>query len=291
MTPERLRRATELFHAARAREPGQRQRFLSQACGEDEALRRHVEALLAGHGEPDKFGDLPTLVSSPAASASSPEAPGLSIGSQLGPYQILGFLGAGGMGYVYRAFDPRLHRDVAIKLAAERFSERFEREVRTIATLNHPNICTVHDVGQNFLVTELVEGETLREWLHHQSPVERVLDVVRQMLEALRAAHRASIVHRDLKPENVMLRRDGYVKVLDFGLAKRFQASAMAESKTGSLDAGSIDRLTELAVTNTSASQARSSARLPTCRPNRSGDATSISGAIFSPSAPCFTRC
>ena len=143
----------------------------------------------------------------------------LAPGSQLGPYQILSLLGAGGMGQVYRAFDPRLHREIAIKIAAERFSERFAREVRAIATLNHPNICTIHDVGPNYLVTELVAGETLRDWFRRALPIERNLEIARQVLEALRAAHQAGIVHRDVKPENVMVRSDGYVKVLDFGLA------------------------------------------------------------------------
>src|SRR5678810_973655 len=125
------------------------------------------------------------------------------------------------MGQVYKAFDPRLHRDIAIKIAAERFSERFDHEVRAIATLNHPNICTIHDVGPNYLVTELVDGETLRDWFSRALPIERNLEIARQILEALRAAHHAGIVHRDLKPDNVMVRSDGYVKVLDFGLAAR----------------------------------------------------------------------
>ena len=127
------------------------------------------------------------------------------------------------MGQVYRAFDPRLQREIAIKVAAERFSERFEREARTIATLNHPNICTIHDVGPNYLVTELVDGVTLRQWFGRGLAIERGLEIARQMLEALRAAHRAGIVHRDLKPENVMVRSDGYVKVLDFGLATQMR--------------------------------------------------------------------
>jgi eukaryotic-like serine/threonine-protein kinase len=144
----------------------------------------------------------------------------LAPGSQLGPYQILSLLGTGGMGQVYKAFDARLRRDVAIKVAAERFSERFDREVRAVAALNHPNICTVHDVGPNYVVMELVDGETLREWCRRVRPVERSLKIARQVLEALGAAHRTGVVHRDLKPENVMVRLDGYVKVLDFGLAK-----------------------------------------------------------------------
>ena len=152
-------------------------------------------------------------------------------GSQLGPYQILGLLGTGGMGQVYKAFDARLHREVAIKVADEQFSERFDREVRAVAALNHPNICTVHDVGPNYLVMELVEGETLRKWMERGLPLKRSLGIARQVLEALGAAHRTGVVHRDLKPENVMVRVDGYVKVLDFGLAKWLPTAP--GSKTG----------------------------------------------------------
>jgi len=149
------------------------------------------------------------------------ESPGpLGPGSQLGPYRILGLLGAGGMGQVYRAFDARLGREVAIKVAEERFSERFDREVRAVAALNHPNVCTVHDVGANYLVMELIDGETLRMGIERGLPLDRTVAIARQMLHALGAAHRAGVIHRDLKPENVMVRVDGYVKVMDFGLAK-----------------------------------------------------------------------
>lgn len=149
------------------------------------------------------------------------ESPGtLGPGSQLGPYRILSLLGAGGMGQIYKAFDARLGREVAIKVAQERFSERFDREVRAVAALNHPNICTVHDVGGNYLVMELVEGETLRIGVERGLPLDRTLTIARQILQALGAAHRSGVVHRDLKPENVMVRMDGYVKVMDFGLAK-----------------------------------------------------------------------
>ena len=135
------------------------------------------------------------------------------------------------MGQVYKAFDARLGRDVAIKVAAERFSERFDREVRAVASLNHPNICTVYDVGPNYLVMELVDGKTLREWFRGALPVERGLGIARQVLEALGAAHRAGVVHRDLKPENVMVRADGYVKVLDFGLAKWLPTTAPLQAE------------------------------------------------------------
>jgi Tol biopolymer transport system component len=125
------------------------------------------------------------------------------------------------MGEVYRASDPRLHREVAIKIAAARFSERFEREARAVAALNHPNICHIYDVGPNYLVMELVEGPTLAERIKQRAvPLDEAFDIARQIAEALEAAHERGIVHRDLKPGNVKIRPDGVVKVLDFGLAK-----------------------------------------------------------------------
>src|SRR5579863_5887726 len=139
-----------------------------------------------------------------------------SPGDKLGPYEILAAIGAGGMGEVYRARDSRLGRDVAIKTSAERFNERFEREARAIAALNHPNICHVYDVGENYLVMELIEGESPQGPL----PLETVLSYARQIAEALDAAHEKGIVHRDLKPGNIKVTPDGTVKVLDFGLAK-----------------------------------------------------------------------
>jgi serine/threonine protein kinase len=154
----------------------------------------------------------------------------LSAGTRLGPYEILAPIGAGGMGEVYKARDSRIGRDVALKVASAGFTERFGHEIRAVAALNHPNICTLYDVGPDYLVTELVEGETLRGWLMRAPTPERRLDVARQILEALRAAHRAGFVHRDLKPQNIMVRRDGYVKVLDFGLAKRLPGASLLQS-------------------------------------------------------------
>ncbi|MEO8097025.1 MAG: protein kinase [Acidobacteriota bacterium] len=145
----------------------------------------------------------------------------LSAGDKLGPYDILGLLGAGGMGKVYRARDTRLHRDVAIKVSSGRFSQRFEREARAIAQLNHPNICTLYDIGPDYLVMELVEGETLAKRLKTSPmPANEAVRIAQQIAEALDVAHDQDIVHRDLKPGNVMIRPDGLVKVLDFGLAK-----------------------------------------------------------------------
>ena len=189
--------------------------------------------MLVGLDDAGQFGETPLFASASRPEPASPlDVIQLAPGSQLGPYQILSLLGAGGMGQVYKAFDPRLHREIAIKIAAERFSERFDREVRAIATLNHPNICTIHDVGPNYLVTELVDGETLRDWFRRALPIERNLEIARQVLEALRAAHHADIVHRDLKPENVMVRSDGYVKVLDFGLAARMPTSRLLQAES-----------------------------------------------------------
>ena len=144
----------------------------------------------------------------------------LSAGDQLGPYEILGAIGAGGMGEVYRARDMCLRRDVAIKVSAERFSERFETEARAIASLNHPNVCTLHDVGPNYLVMEL-EGQTLAERIAQGAiPLDEALAFAKQIADALEAAHEKGITHRDLKPGNIKIKPDGVVKVLDFGLAK-----------------------------------------------------------------------
>src|SRR5690349_2085809 len=145
----------------------------------------------------------------------------ISAGDTLGPYEILASIGKGGMGEVYRARDKRLNRDVAIKTSDERFTERFEREARAIASLNHPNICHLYDVGPNYLVMELVEGPTLSDRLKQGAiPLEDSLNIARQVADALEAAHEKGITHRDLKPGNIKIRPDGTVKVLDFGLAK-----------------------------------------------------------------------
>ena len=155
----------------------------------------------------------------------------ISFGTRLGPYEILSPLGVGGMGEVYRARDPRMGREVAIKISAERFSDRFEREVRAVAALNHPNICQVYDVGPNYLVMELVEGPTLADRIRQGAiPLDEALPIARQIAEALEAAHEKGIVHRDLKLANIKIKPDGAVKVLDFGLAKMAEAAATASN-------------------------------------------------------------
>src|SRR5215469_17711607 len=145
----------------------------------------------------------------------------LSPGDRIGPYQIAERIAAGGMGEVYRASDSRMGRDVAIKVSAERFSDRFSREVHAVAALNHPNVCTLHDVGENYLVMELIEGPTLAERIQHGPiPLDEAIGIAKQIAAALDASHEKGIVHRDLKPGNIKIKPDGTVKVLDFGLAK-----------------------------------------------------------------------
>ncbi len=145
----------------------------------------------------------------------------LAAGTRLGPYEILADLGAGGMGEVYRAHDTRLGREVAVKISKEQFSERFDREARAVAALNHPNICHLYDVGADYLVMELIEGPTLAGRIAEGAiPLDEALPIARQIADALEAAHDKGIVHRDLKPGNIKVKPDGSVKVLDFGLAK-----------------------------------------------------------------------
>src|SRR5687767_13132822 len=156
-------------------------------------------------------------------------------GDKLGPYEVTTQIGVGGMGEVYRAHDSRLNRDVAIKVSNEQFSDRFEREARAVAALNHPNICTLFDVGPNYLVMEYVEGETLSGPM----PLDEALRVARQIADALDDAHAKGIVHRDLKPGNIKIKPDGTIKVLDLGLAKmgRTPAAPSTDSPTISLAA------------------------------------------------------
>src|ERR1700693_3227436 len=231
MNEERLRQIEELYHSAREREPGQRSAFLAEACRGDEELRRKVELLLAQDVSNDDAEGGKILARRPWEAAPSllgqPGNARLSPGAQIGPYRIEAALGAGGMGEVYRAVDTRLRRTVAIKVAKENFDQRFEREARAIAALNHPNICTLYDVGPNYLVMELIEGPTLAERIE-KGPVavEEAVGIAKQIADALEAAHEKGITHRDLKPGNIKIKPDGIVKVLDFGLAKVAPASA-----------------------------------------------------------------
>jgi serine/threonine protein kinase len=229
MNLERWRQIERLYHSAVEQDPARVDGFLDEACQDDADLRREAESLLAQSGSTEALVDQTAWA---AADAMVTAETALNPTETLGPYKILGLLGAGGMGEVYLAEDTRLGRKVAIKISRERFTGHFEREARAISALNHPNICTLYDVGPNYLVTELVEGETLRDLLKRGLTVERSLEIIRQVLQALRAAHHAGIVHRDLKPQNIMVRVDGYVKVLDFGLAKRMTSGHTVHSQS-----------------------------------------------------------
>ena len=246
MTPERWKRVEELYHAAGTRPQDERAAFLAEACRDDEGLRRDVESLLDESLSDDGFLAEPGLaIPSHMAFDLARET---MTGRSLGGYQFQTFLGAGGMGDVYRAHDPKLRRDVAIKILPQAFTsdadrlERFEHEARMLAALNHPNICAIYGLeeaeGVRFLILELVEGKTLAETLASLQaqrsglPLRDALTVARQITEALEVAHEKGIIHRDLKPANIKITPDGVVKVLDFGLAKALAADVSAPDLT-----------------------------------------------------------
>ena len=217
---DRWQQVEELYHAAKEQPPDRRAEFLRLQCGPDDALLKEVESLLARDAQPLGALDRPAWegmesLLHPVIPDGRPADAPVPVGTAIGPYRITEVLGAGGMGRVYRADDTRLGRVVALKVSKTRFSERFEREARAIAALNHPNICQLYDVGPNFLVMEFVEGapvaggDTLR----------KTISVAVQIAEGLAAAHAAGIIHRDLKPDNILLTRAGQVKIVDFGLA------------------------------------------------------------------------
>ena len=182
---DRLKRIESLFHAALQRDAAGRESFVREECNGDADLQREVLSLLEHHDA----GDDSDWVSAAASRLIDPAA-SLQPGQALGPYRVESFLAAGGMGEVFLATDTRLDREVAIKVSTARFSERFEREARIIASLNHPHICQLYDVGPNYLVMELVEGPTVADQLRRGAlPVKEALDIARQVAEALEAAH------------------------------------------------------------------------------------------------------
>jgi serine/threonine protein kinase/TolB-like protein/Flp pilus assembly protein TadD len=232
MNPERWQQVDRLFHSALECAPSARAAFLEQACTGDEALRREVESLVESHEQPDSFIESPAADLAAELLAGTEEV--LAAGQAVGPYKIVSLLGEGGMGEVYLAQDERLGRQVALKLLPAQFTRDAERvrrlgqEARAASALNHPNIVTIYEVGhsdsQHFIATEFIVGQTLRKHLSDgPMKLDEVLDVSIQIVSALETAHAAGIVHRDIKPENLMIRPDGYVKVLDFGLAKLVQ--------------------------------------------------------------------
>src|SRR5262245_55317564 len=251
MERDRWEQIERLYHAALERGTDAREAFLDEACAGDEALRSEVAGLLACDVPSDSFIRSPAieiaaraLADEPLIEASNEPMGNLIAGSQIGAYQLLSPLGRGGMGEVYLALDTRLGRKVALKLLPAEFTaddvrvRRFAQEARAASALNHPNIITIHEIGETatesgslrYIVTEYVDGETLRQRTA-RAPRQRIeppeaIDIALQVAAALSAAHEAGIMHRDIKPENVMARRDGIVKVLDFGLAKLTEPAA-----------------------------------------------------------------
>ena len=227
---ERWRRMGELLAAALAQEPAERDAFLERACGEDAALRREVASLLKAHGRPGPVDRLAGNLAPLAARLRKP-APSLS-GRTVGHFQVHERIGGGGMGVVYRADDTRAGRTVALKVLKPALDgdptapERFRLEARTVSALDHPNICTVHEIGETddgrlFIAMPLYDGETLAPRIARGAlSAGEALPIAIQVARALANVHARGIIHRDIKPSNVLVTGDGAVKLLDFGIAK-----------------------------------------------------------------------
>ena len=238
MDPARWKRVEETYQAAAEREPGEREKFLAAACGDDEELKREVESLLA---QPSAGGllDRPAWNQAaerdlnPADSTDLPTGTATPVlGQRVAHYQVQQKLGEGGMGVVYRAYDLKLRRPVALKILPPEYAadperrSRLLREARVASALNHPNIVAIHEVGSesgvDFIAMELVEGKPLAKLIPARGmPLGEALDYAVQIAAGLAKAHESGVIHRDLKPGNIMLSRDGLVKLLDFGLARR----------------------------------------------------------------------
>ena len=227
MPPKNWQQVKDTFHDALRLDSGERDRFLDKACGDDIEFRIEVESLLISLAEAKSFLEQPVIgeVSQPKSAWQ------LKNGQAISHYRIVSPIASGGMGEVYLAEDEQLRRNVALKILPASLLEnkdrlhRFQREARVVSALNHPNIMTIFEFGtvdeMQFLASEFVNGETLRARLENgRLTLHDTLEIATQMVSALRAAHEAGVIHRDIKPENVMIRDDGYVKILDFGLAK-----------------------------------------------------------------------
>jgi serine/threonine protein kinase/Tfp pilus assembly protein PilF len=237
MKPERWQLIEHMYHAAMESGPDRRASFLAEACGGDDALRREVEKLIIANERAGGFLATPALEleAKNLAADNSGTSIGFRAGQELSHYTIISRIGAGGMGEVLLARDRVLERLVALKLLPVEFTQnterlqRFVREAKSASGLNHPNIITIYEIGEvatelgntHFIATEFIDGQTLRTWTPDpETRLGQILNIAIQVASALDAAHKAGIVHRDIKPENLMVRPDGLVKVLDFGLAK-----------------------------------------------------------------------
>ena len=229
MTPEQWQRVEEVLQGALDCPPSDRASFIDEACAGDKRLLEETTALVNAHDAAGDFIEEPALV----RDANVLVGGGLDekIGTEVGPYRLIQQLGVGGMGVVYLAQDSRLDRLVALKILPAYFASddtrlrRFQREARAASSLNHPNILTIHEVGEDdgvyFIATEFIDGKTIRVLATEERLApEEISSIAEQIASALAAAHAAGIVHRDIKPENIMRRNDGLVKILDFGIAK-----------------------------------------------------------------------
>jgi serine/threonine protein kinase len=221
MTPERWQKIEGLLHDALGRTPAERGAFLDEACGADEAMRKEVESLLASSDEADEFLKSPVIEDAAALLGDSRQAS--TVGPNIGPYTILSKLGAGGMGDVHLARDSRLARNVALKLLDPDLIDnsqqrtRFLREARLASALDHPNVCTIHEVGEAsgrlFIAMQYVEGQTLKQVIDGRPlSLDRLLSIGLQVADALSTAHRQGIVHRDIKPGNIIITPVGKLK-------------------------------------------------------------------------------
>src|SRR5438477_4062222 len=242
MKAERWKRVNDLFQSAVERAPAERAAFLDEACHGDESLRRELRSLLTSYERSENFIELPAFEVAPELVTS--ERANTLVGKLIGHYRIESLIGVGGMGEVYLAQDERLGRKAALKLLPDSLTtdetqlSRFKNEARSASALNHPNILTVYEIGaegnRQFIATEFIEGITLRASLvSGRMSAHRALEIAVQVASALAAAHDAGVVHRDIKPENIMLRPDGYVKVLDFGIAKLSEQPASDLDEVG----------------------------------------------------------
>ena len=241
MKAERWKQVNDLFQSAVERAPEERAAFLDEACQGDEGLRREVGSLLTSHERSENFIELPAFEVAPELVTN--DRAGALVGKLIGHYRIESLIGVGGMGEVYLARDERLGRKAALKLLPgslttdETQLSRFKNEARSASALNHPNILTVYEIGaegnRQFIATEFIEGVTLRASIAcgRMNP-HAALEIAVQVASALAAAHEAGVVHRDIKPENIMLRPDGYAKVLDFGIAKLTEQRPASDDHT-----------------------------------------------------------
>ncbi|HRH43728.1 MAG TPA: protein kinase, partial [Pyrinomonadaceae bacterium] len=237
MNSEKFKKIEEIYHAAIAIPPAEREAFLEKSCGDDEELRREVDSLLSFDSNESKIGvSLESLATEIFAEQENPSL----VGKKIGHYEILTLLGKGGMGEVYLAQDTKLNRKVALKILPKQLiadakrTNRFIREAQAASALNHPNIVTIHEIGEadgtHFIVTEFIKGKTLREVMKTETlSIEQILKIVLQIATGIETAHDAGFIHRDIKPENIMLRSDGLIKILDFGLAKLANPNTLTE--------------------------------------------------------------